>query len=464
MNRLIPLIAIIILVGAAFVVLRAVQTQTPPQPSMLSELPTAPAPDADTPADTVRTLSAQVADLLDSTKNLTEENRVLREQNQTLVNRQREDDTRIQAHVRQDLTRQQNVDGAVLSSLTRRVDQLSAQLTDKLNAVPTDSAATDDMPVGFGYEDDVSTIHWVQPLNATEMASRAGFTPGESLLKTSDTKTTGHGQRAGVAKRDKAGKAKAKAEPKPYYTIPANATLARSTAFSALVGRVPIGGQVQDPMPFKVLIGEPNLAANGHEIPGIESMVMSGYAVGDWTLSCVRGYITSATFVFHDGSIVTVGDEKKKAGSDAKRAEESIGWVSDRFGVPCVSGKRITNAPQFLSQRVGLMALRAAAEAYAAGETTAVVSTDTGVATSTVTGDPGTYALGSAVSGGAEEVSQWLEERQAQSFDAIFVAAGTPLTVNLDVSIPIDLDPNGRRLDHRLARAPSEGTPHEYLD
>jgi hypothetical protein len=66
---------------------------------------------------------------------------------------------------------------------------------------------------------------------------------------------------------------------------------------------VPIDGTVNDPYPFKVLIGRDNLTANGIDIPDVAGAVVSGTASGDWTLSCVRGQIRSVTFVFEaDGT------------------------------------------------------------------------------------------------------------------------------------------------------------------
>ena len=59
----------------------------------------------------------------------------------------------------------------------------------------------------------------------------------------------------------------------PVYTVPRNATLIGSTAMTALVGRVPVQGQVRDPMPFKVITGADNLAANGLTVPGVQGMV-----------------------------------------------------------------------------------------------------------------------------------------------------------------------------------------------
>src|SRR3546814_1863556 len=81
-------------------------------------------------------------------------------------------------------------------------------------------------------------------------------------------------------------------------------------AMTALIGRVPVDGTVNDPYPFKVLIGLDNLTANGIDIPDVAGAVVSGTASGDWTLSCVRGQIRSVTFVFQDGTIRTVPEDK----------------------------------------------------------------------------------------------------------------------------------------------------------
>ena len=88
---------------------------------------------------------------------------------------------------------------------------------------------------------------------------------------------------------------------------------------TALIGRIPVKGRVQDPMPFKVIVGADNLAANGITIPGVAGMVASGVALGDWTLSCATGDITSMSFVFQDGTIRTVsaGDPGADEGNAA---------------------------------------------------------------------------------------------------------------------------------------------------
>jgi integrating conjugative element protein (TIGR03752 family) len=198
-------------------------------------------------------------------------------------------------------------------------------------------------------------------------------------------------------------------------------------------------------MPFKIITGADNLAANGLTVPGVQGMVWSGTAVGDWTLSCVTGRLDSVTFVFDDGTIRTLSSDERQTSSGG--ADQPLGWISDAQGIPCISGDRKTNAPAFLTQRVGVMAIQAAAQAAAAAETTSVVS-DAGSVTNSVTGDIGPYVFGKTVEGGSNEVGKWLLERQAQSFDAVFVRAGTRVAIHVDRELPIDLDPIGRKLTH----------------
>ena len=139
-------------------------------------------------------------------------------------------------------------------------------------------------------------------------------------------------------------------------------------------------------MPFKVITGRDNLAANGLTVPGVEGMIWSGTAIGDWTLSCVSGRLQSVTFVFDDGSIRTISsDDRDNKTGDANRP---LGWISDARGIPCISGERKSNAAAFLSQRIGVKAIEAAAEAAAAAQTTTVIR-DSGVISSSVGGDAG---------------------------------------------------------------------------
>lgn len=106
------------------------------------------------------------------------------------------------------------------------------------------------------------------------------------------------------------------------------------------------------------------------------------------------------TFIFDDGTIRTLSSDDRQSQSGGE--DRPLGWISDARGIPCVSGERKTNAPAFLSQRIGVMAIQAAGQAAAAAETTTVIG-DSGSVTGAVTGDTGTYVLGKTVAGGSDE-------------------------------------------------------------
>jgi cell division protein ZapB len=500
MNRIIPVIGGIILLVALAVVFKSQHRK--PRPDMMTELPQPPAPDADTPADTVRSLSAKVASLVEETRKLTEENQRLREQNRTLRLQEERIISKVRSQLSGDIEQAHRRDDSALSSLKAEINRLRTRLSEvgaKALNVPSVrptrqrsgprtglQAGSGGIPVGFGYESTSGAIHWIEPIDISPATNITGRLPrpltglrersgkksllrsdgeGGSTLLSDDGPLSSRPIRKDKRKRGSRGRAvdqPASDAVQPLYTIPANATLIGSTAFSALVGRVPVGGQVQDPMPFKILVGEENLAANGHKIPGLEGIVMSGYAVGDWTLSCVRGYVTSATFVFTDGHVQVFGEKKKR--NDNKNQEgDAIGWISDQHGVPCVSGTKITNAPAYLTQRIGITAMEAAAEAAAAAQTTTWSSPVHGGSSTSVDGDQGTFILGKTLSDAADEVGTWLEERMANSFDAIFAPAGTIVAIHLDITLPIDYDPAGRMLDHR-ASTTKPGGAYGHLD
>ena len=245
---------------------------------------------------------------------------------------------------------------------------------------------------------------------------------------------------------------KAEAAPapvRPVYTIPKNATLVGARAFTALIGRVPVGedARVTDPYFFKVLLARDNLAANGHEIPELAYAVASGEAIGDWTLGCVAGDVTSLTFVFADGRIVTVPEARDVSDGGAGTRPVRLGGLSDDHGNPCVAGERITNAAAHLGQSAAVLTLGAAAEGLAAAQTTTVVGGVGGTHT-VVDGDLGRYVAGSGLAGAAREVARWLRERQAQSYDAVYVPPGARVAVHVDEALRIDYDPGGRLVRH----------------
>ena len=451
-NRLLPILGGVVVLMLAFVTLKSC-TGEDPNNVVMDSVPSAPAPDADTPADTIKTLTANVAAMTSEVEALRRDNVNLRRENQTLIASRGQIEENVATRLRRELLSRQRdeeiqgrIDSGVLESLTNRVDNLAESL------VRVQTGATgSDIPVGLGLDGIAGpgtaspSLVWVEPLDRQNptasdagLLDRAGQTAG-GYLEGAQTRT-------GQAVSSAQGRVEAMQD-RPAYTVPRNATLIGSTAMTALVGRIPIQGQVRDPMPFKVITGEDNLAANGLTVPGVQGMVWSGTAVGDWTLSCVTGRLESVTFVFDDGTIRTISSDDRQ-GQDG--SEEPLGWISDAQGIPCISGDRKSNAVSFLSRRIGIQAIQAAADAAAAAETTSVVS-NLGSVTGSLTGDVGTYVLGKTVAGGSDEVAKWLLERQSQSFDAVFVPAGTAVAIHVDRELPIDFEPEGRKLNHALS-------------
>lgn len=439
-NRLLPVLALAILVVLTIVGLRSCGG---PDRSVMTEVPRAAAPDADTPADTIRTLTARLGEVKTALENVRTDNQSLRDKQADL-----ERDVRV--------AREGDHSTDRMAALTARIEELSAQVH-SLGQQKTGGAG--EVPVGFGLDGEgKEEVVWVRPLDQPD-DKKTGFVPASATAQGGGL--LGGGSGAGQLARQE------KAPLQPYYTVPRNATLIGGTGLTALIGRVPIKGSVRDPVPFKVIVGRENLAANGYDIPGIEGMIFSGFAVGDWTLACVHGRVTSVTYIFQDGTIRTISADRNGSSSDgsgggstgatanqvpmtgntATDMQNSLGWISDDQGIPCVSGKRVTNAPTYLASRVGLTAAEAAAAAAAASETTTIL-TGLGGSNSAVTGDRGRYVWASALQGGVKETDEWLKERMENSYDAIFAQPGMKLAVHLDRELQIDYDPQGRRLSH----------------
>ena len=305
------------------------------------------------------------------------------------------------------------------------------QLKTDLNGLPSSTGTNVSFPTSFGAE--------VSAVASQGMSAINGVTGGAA------TQALGAPEPEAV----------------PVYTIAENATLMGSVSMTALLGRIPISGSVQDPYPFKVIIGSDNLMANGIELPDVAQAVVSGVATGDWVLSCVRGSITSITFVFTDGTIRTINGQSEDGGQGGQRSQsnaasgagaggqsatQSLGWLSDPYGIPCVSGEKKSNAAEYLSTQFGLGMATAAATASAQSQTTSVTGTDSVV--TAVTGDAGKFALNSGIAGGLEKVSEWVAQRYGQTFDAIYVPPGQPVALHITQAIKIDYELNGRKVSY----------------
>ena len=238
----------------------------------------------------------------------------------------------------------------------------------------------------------------------------------------------------------------------PRFTLPVNSTLLNNIAMTAFIGRIAVNGAVTDGYRFKILASSEGLATNGYHLPpDIKSMVFSGTASGDWNLSCVRGQIDSATFVYEDGAIQTYGGEvATRVGTGEQNAQRRVlGYISDQNGVPCISGKRVTNAPKVLGALFASSAFEAAARGYAEAQTSSVVTAAGGVVRTI--DDAAKFGAFTGLAGGATDAKDYLTARLGQIFDAVFVPGGAKVAIHIESQINLDHDANARRLSYEVS-------------
>lgn len=465
----------VLLLGGGVATVSLLPSQDGAAPTAERGVPRAPEPDADTPTETLNHLVGQVEAQKQANHGIVQQNRELAARLETLNthlgNVQRDNASgRLPTRDPQLLKEVGNIT-RVMSQLAQRVGQLETLpvatglgLDDTLpTRVEPANAPPSPLPSIAPTADPNERI-WIQPLdapavpsstNTTSTAPAASPAPSEGpsllthipslddVMATPNAATTNaHIPTAATARANAQPAAStptaARVSVTPRYTIPPDSKLLGATLWTALLGRIPVGGRVPDPWQFTVLTGADNLAANGIHIPDLEGAVWSGVARGDLLLSCVSGALTSVTFNFKDGTIVN-----HKAMPTAP-----LGYLSDESGVPCVSGRLITNAPAYITGSATLLALEGAAAAFAQRETSSVVSSS-GTINSTVDGNVGRFVLGEALGQGADEAAHWLRQRQGQSFDAVFVEPGARVALNIDTLLPIDHDRNGRRVAYR---------------
>ncbi|VVM53626.1 TIGR03752 family integrating conjugative element protein [Pseudomonas fluorescens] len=413
--------------------------------------------EGDTPSDTVATLVAQVRLLRAEVK----KTQGVNQQNSSPESlRQFEEklEERIQQALEQERLRVQEDRQA--SDSTTETQGLLQDIQHRLDSLSQRDNVID-IPVGFGLEQGDGQgfrngVRWIEPedakpkdpsaSNAQDMSFPARFGPAQKTLENvADTFTSNASQTVEGHSL------------KPTYTIPPNATLMGSVAMTALIGRVPIDGTVNDPYPFKVLIGADNLIANGIDLPEVAGAVVSGTASGDWTLSCVRGQIRSITFVFSDGTIRTLpsdsakesqGNRQNSSGSEA--SQEGLGWISDSHGIPCVAGKRRSNAQQYLGSQALITAAGVGVASMIKSDGNSTVYAGNSAGSMGTVGISGSEAMNRMLASGVQDISQWVSKLYGQAFAAVYVEPGAQVAVHIEAPLTLDYDADGRKVDHTL--------------
>jgi integrating conjugative element protein (TIGR03752 family) len=427
--------------------------------------------DGDTASDTLRTIVAESKELKAQISKALQGNEELKQQNHELKLQFQNFDKAIDNRMQ-----------GVQTTLRQEAQQQSQSLVDSLKqqyeSLATNprgnSALETDLPIGFGVQPgdgqnfkgapDLELI-WIDPQDATPVDANGKPIPTSSTqaangfsFPTSFGAALDRGQNvlntSAQAVVTEPTAQEARKHVRKTYTLPQNSTLMGSVAMSALIGRIPIDGTVNDPYPFKVLIGPDNLTANGIDLPDVAGAVATGNATGDWTLSCVRGQIRSLTFVFNDGTVRTLSAPADEANGNATQnsggqqgIQGGLGWISDPYGIPCISGDRKSNASQYIGSQMLITAAGAGAASLikSDGNGSSIISTPGGTVT---TGITGSEAMGKIIGQGVSDISNWVNKLYGQAFAAVYVQPGANVAVHLDQQLTIDYELKGRKVDY----------------
>lgn len=490
-NWLVKILAPAVLAGTVFVGVKScssekkAETPAPHKAAAVSDL----SPEdlktlgieGDTPQDTLRTVVGNFRKVTERLDGLDDDNKKLRDENKEL----RKKGTNVEEQVSQAVGAVRAEEAQQRNQLTSKVSDLSAQVSDLMTQLKNGgstpsgtqtsgaSGVGSDIPLGLGYDNGPGSqnhapgndgLIWVDPRDGVATDANGRPVEGTGTTATGFTFASSFGSAESAVKSVPSPAtvaqnvtAQVTGPVDPVFTLPENSTLVGSRAMTALLGRVPIDGKVTDPYPFKVMIGKDNLTANGIELPDVQGAIISGTATGDWTLSCVRGSLTSITFVFTDGTVRTLPspDGQQQGGNQGGQGNQngnSIGWLSDDNGIPCISGDRKSNAATYLPTIGLLAAASSSGDALAQNQNTSQTNGLGGV-TSTLTGDAGQAVLGKALSGGMRETVDWVKARYGQTFDAIYVPPGKTVAIHITRQLAIDYAEKGRKVKYDFSLA-----------
>src|SRR6056297_2682639 len=131
-NRLLPLLGGIVLLTLVAVTMRSCGEEEGSGP-ILEAVPVAPAPDADTPADTIKTLTANVAAMTAEVESLRRDNTQLRKANESLLASRQQIEENVSTKLRRELlsrdkdqANRSRLGETALQSLNDRIDRLAA--------------------------------------------------------------------------------------------------------------------------------------------------------------------------------------------------------------------------------------------------------------------------------------------------------------------------------------------------
>jgi len=225
-------------------------------------------------------------------------------------------------------------------------------------------------------------------------------------------------------------------KPIPYLTLPPDSSIHGAKSLNALVGRIERSGKTHDPFKFQIMLSGETLIANGHKASRISNAMVSGSATGDWANSCVRGRITSLTFVFDDGRIF----------NQKGTYEAPLAFLGDKWGNPCVRGVLVDDLEKFVAVQGGISGLATIAD-QVAKQQTSITGNDNSQSVE-LTGSAGKLAAGSFANGALNTTQEILAERYESYYEAVYVAPGEVVSLLVEQMIAIDYIPTNRKVNY----------------
>ena len=249
-NKLLPVLGSIVVFIITGIAIKSC-TKGQPEEAVATAKKQAPA-DIDSPADTMRALRAEVADMrLEAER--------LRKNNDAAAQRQNQLSKEITNQVKQDIRNEiLGQRDSALESMMKKVDDLSAKYSAN---DPTDTGAAkignNGLDTDFSLASQPDSIR-VEPLNAASLLEKLGATMSGFKDKAASAMPNADGSLLHGLSDNSVLKSHLPNSggspgidpanlPEPMYTIPRNSTLVGSTGMTALIGRIPIKGNVDDP-------------------------------------------------------------------------------------------------------------------------------------------------------------------------------------------------------------------------
>lgn len=269
-------------------------------------------------------------------------------------------------------------------------------------------------------------VTWVYPVGFDPLDALAGDALSARNPFLSESQIDNREQRSGDMQSPP--------EAKPFITIPPDSWMFDATALTALVGRVERSGVNHAPWDFNVLLSGDVAIANNHILPEIEDARVSGVAIGDQATQCIRGYVTSITFVFTDGRVF----------HQSSSMDDPLAYLGDEYGNPCVPGEYFSNTAELLATYGSVAGIQSIARSIEQRQQT-VSSSNAGHSIS-LTGSDTQAAIGAFGAGSARQLGEIIAERYEAYYPFVYAPAGQSVSLRFRQSINVDYQYENRKV------------------